>query len=224
LKGLQTNIVENSNKITLEMFAEIQNVVNETPIIAGIHATERPNEDLAKLVKKFVDKRFSGVINFPTFGFFDDETWRKQREAEGKGFSREIDLIQIAHGMGLFTMAYVFFPSDAQAMVKAGVDVIVAHAGGTAGGLVGFDAVLMKEAAATVKGIIKATRKANPEVICLAHGGPIVSPEDTKYIYEHTDAEGFVGASSIERIPVEKAVREAVEAFKSIFLKEKRRG
>src|SRR4030042_1305357 len=173
LKGLQTNIVENSNAVTLEMFDEIQNVVNETPIIAGIHATERPNENLAREVKKFVDKGFSGVINFPTFGFFDDETWRKQKEAEGTGFSREIELIRIAHDMGVFTMAYVFFPADAQAMVKARVDVVVPHAGGTAGGLVGFDAVLMKQAADLVQKIIKATKKANPEVICLAHGGPI---------------------------------------------------
>ena len=222
LKGLQTNIVENSNAVTLEMFDEIQNVVNETPIIAGIHATERPNEDLAKLVKKFVDKGFSGVINFPTFGFFDDESWRKGKEAEGKGFSREIELIRIAHDMGVFTMAYVFFPADAQTMVKAGVDVMVPHAGGTAGGLVGFDAVSMKEAAATVRRIIKSRKKANPDVICLAHGGPIVSPEDTKYIYEHTDAEGFVGASSIERIPIEQAVKGVVEEFKKIPLQRKR--
>lgn len=222
LKGLQTNIVDNSNKVTLEMFDEIQNVVSETPIIGGIHATERPNESLAKLVKKFVGRGFSGVINFPTFGFFDDETWRKNRETEGVGFSREIELIRIAHDMGVFTMAYVFFPADAQAMVKAGVDVVVPHAGGTAGGLVGFDAVSMKQAAATVQGIIKATRKANPEVICLAHGGPIVSPEDTKYIYEHTDAEGFVGASNIERIPIEQAVKGVVEEFKSIPLRSKK--
>jgi predicted TIM-barrel enzyme len=222
LKGLQTNIVENSNAVTLEMFDEIQNVVKETPIIGGIHATERPNEDLAALVRKFVDKGFSGVINFPTFGFFDDEAWRKQREVEGKGFSREIELIRIAHDMGIFTMAYVFFPDDARAMVKAGVDVMVPHAGGTAGGLVGFDAVPMKQAADTVQRIIRATKEANPDVICLAHGGPIVSPEDTRYIYEHTDAEGFVGASSIERIPVEKAVKGVVEEFKRIPLRGKR--
>jgi predicted TIM-barrel enzyme len=62
----------------------------------------------------------------------------------------------------------------------------------------------------------------NPDIICLAHGGQIVSPEDTKYIYEHTDAVGFVGASSIERIPVEKAVMGIVEEFKGVGLKKKK--
>jgi len=77
----------------------------------------------------------------------------------------------------------------------------------------------MKAAATLVQKIVKATKKANPNIICLAHGGPIVFPEDTKYIYEHTDAVGFVGASSIERIPIEKAVQGAVEGFKGIVLK-----
>jgi len=224
LRGLQTNIVENSNEETLKMFQEIQNVVQDTPIIGGIHATESPGSNLARIVKRFVDTGFSGIINFPTFGFFDDKKWRKEREAEGKGFSREIELIHLARDMGVFTMAYVFFPADARSMAEAGVDVMVAHAGGTAGGLVGFDSIAapMKDAAALVQKIIKATRKVNPDTICLAHGGPIVFPEDTKYIYEHTDAAGFVGASSIERIPIEKAVTGVVEEFKGVGLKRKR--
>lgn len=224
LRGRQTNIVENSNEETLKMFDEIQAVVQDTPIIGGVHATEPPGSDLAKVVKQFIDTGFSGIINFPTFGFFDDKNWRKSRETEGIGFSREVELIRIAHEMDVFTMAYVFFPADARAMAKAGVDCMVAHVGGTAGGLVGFDALAapLKDAAAVVQKIIQATKRVNPEIICLAHGGPIVGPEDTRYIYEHTDAVGFVGASSIERIPVERAVKGAVEEFKSIPLKRKR--
>jgi predicted TIM-barrel enzyme len=224
LRGLQTNIVENSNEETLKMFQEIQNVVQDTPIIGGIHATESPGSDLAKMVKKFVDTGFSGIINFPTFGFFDDKNWRKEREAQGIGFSREIELIRLAHDMGVFTMAYVFYPADARVMAQVGVDCMVAHVGGTAGGLVGFDSIAapMKAAAALVQKIIKATQKVNPDIICLAHGGPIVFPDDTRYIYEHTDAVGFVGASSIERIPIERAVQGAVEEFKGVGLKKKK--
>ena len=221
LRGRQTSIVENSNEETLKMYDEIQAVVEDTPVIGGIHATESPGSDLTELVKKFVDTGFSGIINFPTFGFFDDKSWRKSKEAEGTGFSREIELIRIAHSMNVFTMAYVFFPADARAMAEAGVDCMVAHAGGTAGGLVGFDSLAMplKDAAALVQKIIRATKKVNPDIVSLAHGGPIVFPEDTRYIYEHTDAAGFVGASSIERIPIERAVRGIVEEFKGIPLK-----
>ena len=222
IRGFQTTMVENSNAVTLEMFEEINNVVQDTPIIAGIDSTEPPaGRDLAELVQRFVDTGFSGIINFPTYGFFEDETWRRDREIQGIGFSREIELIRIARNMDLFTMAYVFFPQDARAMAEAGVDCMVPHAGGTAGGLVGFDAIAspLKDASATVQKMIEATKEANPDVICLAHGGQIATPEDTRYLYEHTEAAGFVGASSIERIPVEKAVTEVVKAFKSFQLK-----
>jgi predicted TIM-barrel enzyme len=115
----------------------------------------------------------------------------------------------------------VFFPEDARAMAAAGVDCMVPHAGGTAGGLVGFDsiAVPLQKAAAAVQAMIEATKAVNPDIICLSHGGPISAPDHTRYIYEHTDAVGFVGASSIERIPVERAVKGIVEEFKSIRLK-----
>lgn len=222
IRGFQTTMIENSNQVTLEMFEEINNVVQDTPIIAGIDSTEPPaGRDLAELVQRFVDTGFSGIINFPTYGFFEDETWRRDREIQGIGFSREIELIRIARNMGVFTMAYVFFPQDARAMAEAGVDCMVPHAGGTAGGLVGFDAIAspLKDASATVQKMIEATKEANPDVICLAHGGQIATPEDTRYLYEHTEAAGFVGASSIERIPVEKAVTEVVKAFKSFQLK-----
>ena len=223
LRGLQTTLVKDSNVLTLEMYEEIQNVVEDTPIIAGIEATEPPaGRDLAKLVKRFTDIGYSGIINFPTYGFVSDETWRKNKEAEGLGFSREIEMIRLARDMDIFTMAYVFYPEDARAIAEAGVDCMVPHAGGTTGGLVGFETSPLEDAAAHVQKMIEVTMEVNPDIICLAHGGPFAAPEDTRYLYEHTDAMGFVGASSIERIPVERAVKGIVEQFKSIPLKIKK--
>ena len=66
--------------------------------------------------------------------------------------------------------------------------------------------------------MIEATNKVNPDILCLGHGGPFAEPEDTRYLYGHTDAVGFVGASSIERIPVEKAIKRVLQEFKSISL------
>lgn len=223
LKGLQTSFVKDSNAVTLEMYDEIQNVVKDTPIIAGIEATEPPaGRDLAKLVKKFTDIGYSGIINFPTYGFISDETWRENKEDEGLGFSREIEMIRLAQEMDIFTIAYVFYPDDARAMAEARVDCMVPHAGGTTGGLVGYEASPLEGAASNVQKMIEITRGVNPDIICLAHGGPFADPEDTRYLYQHTDAKGFVGASSIERIPVERAVKGIVEQFKSIPLKTKK--
>ena len=222
IKGFQTTLVERSNEVSLGMFQEINDVVQDTPIIGGIDACELlVGGDIPEVVRKFVDTGFSGVINFPTFGFFDEENYRRDREEKGIGFSREIELIRVAHDMDIFTMAYVFFPADARAMAEAGVDCMVPHTGGTAGGLVGFDSLAspLEEATASVQKIIEATREVDPGIICLAHGGTIATPEDTKLLYERTDARGFVGASSIERIPVEQAVMGIVEQFKSIPMK-----
>ncbi len=222
IKGFQTSIAENSNPVTLEMFGEIDAVVQDTPIIGGADATEPPaGRDLSQLVKTFADTGFSGIINFPTYGFFNDAAWRADRDTQGIGFSREVELIRAARGMDVFSMAYVFFPEDAAAMAEAGVDCVVPHTGGTAGGLVGFDSIAapLDDAVAAVQGMIVAARQVRPDIICLAHGGRIASPEDTGYLYAHTDAMGFVGASSIERIPVEKAVTGIVREFKAFELK-----
>lgn len=220
LRGEQTTFVENSNAVTLDMYQEIQAVVRSTPIVAGIEATEPPaGRDLSELVQMFINLGYSGIVNFPTYGFIADENWRKTKENEGLGFSREIEMIRTARKMDLFTMAYVFYPQDARVMAEAGVDCMVPHAGATAGGLAGYEAASLEEAVSNVQKMIAVTRHVNPDIICLAHGGPFVSPDDTRYLYEHSDSLGFVGASSIERIPVERAVKGIVEDFKSICLK-----
>ena len=65
----------------------------------------------------------------------------------------------------------------------------------------------------------KAARQKNPDVIIFSHGGPIAMPEDTAYMYKNTESVGFLGASSIERIPIEDPLAEAVKKFKDIPLK-----
>jgi predicted TIM-barrel enzyme len=208
LKGKPTTLIDNSNEVTLNMLPDIQKVVQDTPIIAGIEAKEPPaGRDLAKLIQQFIEIGFSGIINFPTMGIIKDKTWRIKKDEEGLGFAREIEMIKIAREMDIFTMAYVFWPMDARIMAKAGVDCLVPHVGGTSGGTVGYDALTHREAADRVQKMIESAKKVSPKQICLGHGGPFATPDDTEFLYEHTDAVGFVGASSIERIPVEKAVK-----------------
>ncbi len=242
IKGLPTTFIDDSNNVTLSMLKEIQNVVQDTPIIAGLEAAEVvAKEDLAKLVTKFIDAGFSGVINFPTISPFINESdirrevqglglefiknierrirIAKDKEAKGLGFSLEVEMIRICRDMNIFTMAYVFNPKEARAMAEARVDCLVPHAGGTAGGLVGFSPSSYNEAAVKIQEMIETAKELNPDIICLGHGGPFATPEDTRYLYEHTDATGFVGASSIERIPVERAIKGVLEEFKNIPLK-----
>lgn len=220
LMGLPTVRLGDSNAITLGMFNEIQNVIRDTPIVAGIEATDPTRMDLEVLLETFRDAGYSGVINFPSVMIFGG-WYRDSREQVGLGVSREFEMIRLAHDMDLFTMAYVFDSEAAKAMVEAKVDCVVAHVGGTAGGLIRLKAKSHSEAAAIVQEIIAVAKSINPHQICLAHGGPFAAPTDTEYLYKHTDAVGFVGASSIERIPVEKAVIECVRKFKSIPTRQK---
>ncbi len=214
IMGLPTTTMGDSNALTLGMYEEIANVVEDTPIIGGADAVDPTYMSLPRLVRRFRDAGFAGLINFPTIG--DRQAWSAKRETVGLGFSREVEMIRLARSQDYFSMAYVFDVDEAQRMAAAGVDVQVAHVGWTGGGLSGNKDIPAEDKAAhDVQAIVEATLRENPECICLAHGGPLATPEDTERIYTQTDAQGFVGASSIERIPIERAVREAVEAFKA---------
>ena len=104
---------------------------------------------------------------------------------------------------------------------KAQLDVLICHMGLTRGGAIGSkfaEGMSLEEAAALIREMTAAARQENPNVIIFAHGGPIAMPEDTAYIYKHTESVGFLGASSIERIPVEKPLADAVRQFKNISL------
>jgi predicted TIM-barrel enzyme len=68
-----------------------------------------------------------------------------------------------------------------------------------------------------VQAISDAARGVSKDVIVLCHGGPIAMPEDAEYILQRTkNVDGFYGASSMERLPVETALTAQTEAFKAI--------
>lgn len=223
IMGLRTEVIGHSNPRTLEMYDEISNVVNDTPIIAGIEANDQTTYDLNRVIDRFLNQGFDGFINFPTVGnhervsdFFLRE-YQNIAESLGQpwGFVREVELIRRLRERDIFTMSYVFNPEQAAQMARAGVDVVCAHVGGTAGGLIGFPADPLQESLENTQRIMEGAWEVDADVICLAHGGPFAEPEDTAALYAGTDAQGFVGASSIERIPIEKAVMGAVKAFKN---------
>jgi predicted TIM-barrel enzyme len=120
--------------------------------------------------------------------------------------------------MDLFSIVYVATPEESKAMAEAGADAIIAHVGTTVGGSIGVKGavVTMKEAVNRVQSIIDAGRRVRKDVFFLSHGGPICTPEDAAYVNEHTDAVGFVGASSLERLAVEDSLTELTRKFKRI--------
>ncbi|WP_050426270.1 phosphoenolpyruvate hydrolase family protein [Bradyrhizobium tropiciagri] len=215
LMGLPTSRIGDSNARTLELAAEIRNVVSSVPVVGGIEAWDPLRLDLDALLDKFWAAGFSGVINYPTISTMG-ENWRERRGRVGLGFEREVELIACARKKNIFSLAYVASPQDAKAMASAGADCIVPHVGATRGGLVGHeDGQSIKDAIRRINEINAAARSVRQDVLSLCHGGAIAEPEDTIEVYRTTQCVGFVGASSIERIPIERAVKAAVAEFKA---------
>jgi predicted TIM-barrel enzyme len=215
LMGLPTSRIGDSNANTLEMADEITNVVTDVPIIGGVEAWDPTRLDLDRLLDRFQAAGFSGVINYPTISTMG-ETWRNRRERVGLGFSREVELIRLARERDLFSMSYVATPDDARQMAEAGVDCVVPHVGATGGGLVGHETGRSKSDEITeLQDMIAGAEAVRKDVVFLAHGGKLAHPQDLEEVYAQTRCVGFVGASSIERIPIERAVIDVVTQFKA---------
>lgn len=207
-----------ANALVVEMSYEVLPTVKEVPVIAGVNATD-PMRQMPHFLKQLDKLGFSGVNNFPTVGVMDGK-FRQGLEETGFGFYKEVDMVKIANDLDIFSIVYVFNPSESKRMAEEGADVIIAHMGTTVGGTIGVETTMnLKEAAEKVQQIIEEACAVNPNVITLSHGGPIATPKDAAYINQHTDAVGFVGASSIERLAVEKAITEMTRQFKKIPIK-----
>ena len=206
----------NANEIVVDMAREVLPVVRHTPVLAGVNGTD-PFMLLPQFLRQIKDLGFSGVQNFPTIGLFDG-TMRQSFEETGMGYGLEVDMIAAAHAMDLLTTPYVFNPDEAQAMTRAGADIIVAHMGVTTGGAVGAVAAKSLDQCVTeIEAIAEAARRVRPDILVLCHGGPISMPEDARSVLDRApNCYGFYGASSIERLPVEIAIKAQVQAFKSL--------
>lgn len=193
---------------------EIFPVAGDTPVIAGVLGVD-PTREMDIFLAEVQAAGFSGVINFPTVGRMDG-AFRQALEKVGLGYEREARMIARARALGLYTLAYCFTPAEAALMARSGADAVVAHLKTTAGGLVGLRSSLDLAAAfGAVTRMFAAARRAAGGVLCLAHGGPLSTPRETRALYRHTEAQGFVAASSLERLPTERAVVREARAFKS---------
>jgi predicted TIM-barrel enzyme len=205
-----------ANQIVVEMAAEVLPVVTRTPVLAGVNGT-----DPFRLMDVFLDQLkamgFSGVQNFPTVGLIDG-TFRANLEETGMSYGLEVDMIAKARAKDLLTTPYVFCEDDAQAMAKAGADIIVCHLGLTTGGSVGARTALkITDCPARVEAWAEAALRVRGDVIVLVHGGPLAEPADAAFVMKSTrHCHGFYGASSMERLPAELALTEQTRKFKQI--------
>ncbi len=207
-----------ANAIVMEMGSEILPVVDHIPVVAGVCGTD-PFRIMAKFLRQVKDAGFSGVQNYPTVCLFDGII-RANLEETGLGFDREAAMITEAHALDLFTATYVANPDEAEMMARAGADVIVPHMGLTTAGMIGAQtAMTLDEAKEKVASLAGIARAINPDVLIVCHGGPIFGPDEAaEVIRDVSGVHGFLGASSMERMPTEVAMVEHMTRYTQIPL------
>jgi predicted TIM-barrel enzyme len=206
----------NANDVVVDMASEVLPVVQHTPVLAGVNGTDpfyRPEVFLPELTRL----GFAGVQNFPTVGLIDG-VFRQNLEETGMGYAHEVEMIRVAASLDMLTTPYVFSEDDAIAMTDAGADIIVCHMGLTTGGSIGAETALtLDDCVERVDAWAAAARTVRPEVIVLCHGGPIAMPDDAAHVLQRSSGvNGFYGASSMERLPTEQALKAQTEAFKAV--------
>jgi predicted TIM-barrel enzyme len=205
-----------ANAIVMEMAGEVLPVVERTPVLAGVCGT-----DPFRLMDRFLDQvaatGFAGVQNFPTVGLIDG-VFRANLEETGMGYGLEVEMIRLAAERGLLTAPYVFDVESAEAMTRAGADVLVPHMGLTTKGSIGaHTAKTLDDCVELIQQMHDAAAAINPDVVVLCHGGPIAEPDDAQYVLSRTrGVVGFFGASSMERLPTEIALTENMRRFKAV--------
>jgi predicted TIM-barrel enzyme len=208
-----------ANAIVVDMAREVLTIVRDVPVLAGVCGTD-PFRNMDVFLPELARLGFSGVQNFPTVGLIDkDSLFRRNLEETGMSYDLEVEMVRLARELELLTAPYVFDVEEAEKMAGAGADILVAHMGLTTKGSIGAQTALsLEECPARIQAMRDAAAAINAEVLVLCHGGPISEPEDAAYVLERTTGvAGFFGASSMERLPTEKAITAQVAAFKEIL-------
>ncbi|MDR2161956.1 MAG: phosphoenolpyruvate hydrolase family protein [Desulfovibrio sp.] len=207
----------NANDIALELGTRyVLPVVKEVPVVCSVFAQDGTRV-ISRHLDKLVAEGFSGINNFPTMGLVDG-TFREQLELTGLGYEKEVEMVRVAARKKIFTIVYVFNEDESRRMAEAGADCIVAHVGLTVGGMIGTTKALsLEDSAALTEKIMTAGKAKKKDALWLAHGGPLSTPDSFRQFLALLPAvDGFVGASSMERIPTEQAIAATVRDFKSV--------
>ena len=206
----------NANEIVMQMAREVLPVVKHTPVLAGVNGT-----DPFLLTRHFLTELkamgLAGIQNFPTVGLIDG-MFRQNLEETGMSYALEVEMVRTARELDLLTTPYVFSEADAAAMAAAGADILIAHMGLTTGGSIGAETALkLADCPKLIDAYAEAAKRVNPDTIMLCHGGPIATPQDAQFILDNcVHCDGFYGASSMERLPVEVALTERTQQFRAI--------
>ena len=205
-----------ANAVVEDLLREIVPAVPESPVVAGVCASD-PFRPLESFLDELASHGVCGIQNFPSVGLIDG-AFRRQLEESGLGFAADVALVHAARRAGLFTAPFVFDEETAQAIGAAGPDAIVVHAGPTAGGVAGVrTAPSVEDCARLIERLHDVVSREADEFLVLFHGASVSDPESLRELVRLAPMlDGYVAASAVERLPVERAVTEATNALKQV--------
>ena len=184
------------------------------PVYFGA-STLDPNLSVDELADEIAELGFAGVVNFPTVGHYP-AAMQSVLDAVGIGFSKELALFTAAHARGLSTLAYVRTGEQARAAAALGIDIICFNFGWNAGGIKGLvSEISVEEAAARSREISRIVARENPDTFFVLEGGPIEDPDQLATICRVARIHGYVGGSTIDRLPLAESVAGQTLRFKS---------
>ena len=210
-----------SNRQTLDYTEQdiLPAMTGDAFVCACINAND-PLRDMRSVLERLKNMGVPAVSNIgPSISYVDKgSNIYKVLTESGVTFQHEIEMLSLAREMGLVSIALAFDLEDSVEVVeKARPDVFCFHAGTTKGGLTGFDSgETVEETARRTEAVYKAVREIDPDVILIAHGAALETPQDGQYMLSHTSGHGFWTGSSTERIPIEKAVSETAARFAAL--------
>jgi predicted TIM-barrel enzyme len=153
----------------------------------------------------------------------DSEIYRVLTKS-GITIDNEIEMLKLAKEMDMVSIGLAFNMEDSIKMVEESMpDIFCFHAGTTKGGLMGYDSgETIEQTAARTEEANKILRKIKPDLMLIAHGAALETPEDAQFMLNHTSCDGIWTGSSTERIPIEKAVLSTAKEFTGLTFPDNR--
>lgn len=188
-------------------------------VCACLNAND-PLKDMRSVLERLKAMGVCSVSNIgPSISYVDkDSHIYKVLTSAGITLQHEIDMLRLAREMELVTIGLAFDEEDSLRVVQdAQPDIFCFHAGTTKGGLAGFDSgETIEQTAARTEAVNRKLRAIKPDLILVAHGAAMETPEDAQFMLDHTSCDGFWTGSSTERIPIERAVSETARTFAAL--------
>lgn len=210
-----------SNRQTLDYTREdiLPAMKGDAFVCACLNAND-PLRDMRLVLEQCKAMGVFAVSNIgPSISYVDkDSNLFRVLTSAGITLQHEIDMLKLAREMDMVSIGLAFDEEDSIRVVEeAQPDVFCFHAGTTKGGLKGYDSgETIEQTAARTEAVCQRLRKIKPDIILVAHGAAMETPEDAQYMLDHTSCDGFWTGSSTERIPIERAVLETAQRFASL--------